>query len=273
MWEQQRSLSVWEKVGVPLLPWEADAQGSQLTHLPKPQLNPFPSAQKQSQNPQQSLRRDCTHGENGSFTAPAGTKPCLGWGGVDFSPTSMDLPAGPPYKTLPLRATKPSSDTHSPGGGHFTQVPAPLGNDICCSWKIKGRPWPPARSEPRRTLKSEQETTSSELPTAAVELHRWLSHPRPGAGDVHTGWLGFFFPNTKFKIQVLFPTFPFFEEGFYKPEAKRQVCFCSRFVTSLVETVTSKCKKKKKHNPARARNRLRFWHFPSYSSTTNQKLF
>lgn len=163
---------------------------------------------------------------------------------------------------------QPSSDNHSLGGGHFTQIPAPLRNDICCSWKIKGHLRPPARSEPRRSLKSEKETTSSELPSATFELHRWLSHPRSGAGDVHTG-LFFFFSN--YKIQVLFPTFPFFEEGFYKPEAKRQVCFCSRFVTLLVETVTSKCKEKKK--TARARNRLRFWHFASYSSTTNQKLF
>lgn len=37
----------------------------------------------------------------------AGTKPCLGWGWIDFSPTSTDLSAGPPYqhKTLLLRAT------------------------------------------------------------------------------------------------------------------------------------------------------------------------
>lgn len=82
-----------------------------------------------------------------------------------------------------------SSDTHSLGGGHFTQIPAPLGNDICCSWKIKGHPRPLARSEPRRLLKSEEETTS-ELPNAAFELHRQLSHPRSGAGDIHT--LGFF---------------------------------------------------------------------------------
>lgn len=54
-----------------------------------------------------------------------------------------------------------------------------------------------------------------------------------------------FLSKTKFKIQVLSPTFPFFEEGFYEPEAERQVCFCSHFVTLLVDIVTSKCKKKK----------------------------
>lgn len=164
---------------------------------------------------------------------------------------------------------QPSSDTRSLEGGHFTQIPAPLGTDISCSQKIKGDPQPLARSEPGRSPKSEEATRSSELPNAAFELHRWLSHPTSGAGDIHM--FGSPLPNTKFKIQVLFPTFPFFEGGFCKPEAKRQVCFCSRFVTLLVETGTSKCKKKK--NPARARNRLRFWHFASYSSTTNQKLF
>lgn len=44
--EQPGSLWVWEKVVVPLPPWEADARGSQLTHLPKPQLNPFLNSPK-----------------------------------------------------------------------------------------------------------------------------------------------------------------------------------------------------------------------------------
>lgn len=55
----------------------------------------------------------------------------------------------------------------------------------------------------------------------------------------------FFSPSTKFKTQALSPPFRSFEGGFSKLEAKRQVCFCSRFVTLLVETVTSKCKKEK----------------------------
>lgn len=80
---------------------------------------------------------------------------------------------------------------------------------------------------------------SSEPPCATLAGHRQLSHPRAGLG---TGKQGLF-PSSNYKSCFLLS--PFFKGGFYKPEAKRQVCFCSRFVTLPVETVTSKCKKKK----------------------------
>lgn len=56
---------------VPLLPWEAYAQGRGLTHLPKPQRTPLPSTQKQSRKCQRCPPGiTSTHGESSSFPAP-----------------------------------------------------------------------------------------------------------------------------------------------------------------------------------------------------------
>jgi len=226
LWEQPRSLWLWEKVAVRLSPWEADAQGSRLTQLPKPWANPFRAPKSDPQNLSGSHPPTGKPAPSRPLRCPdqrAGTKLCLALGGTGFPPTSEDLSAGPPHQ--------PTTSCELPAiFWHPQPWERPFYTDLCTAgkwyWLLLGNkktPRPPARAEPRRLRKAEEETTSSELPSAAFDLHRRLSHPRAG------GWgptYGFgFFSNTKFKAQVLVLLSPFPRKDFTSQKPRDRFVF------------------------------------------------